>query len=139
MKNIEYRGYRIIFEKRYLDQQTGHAICLLAEGINSNFCTSPSIYNYPHPISLKQLIGWHYKTICQSIDEYLDNRFSELELWCIEEKAYLQDLQDQIDYHLDLAETKRGVVRIGHQNRAKEKLELFTNRLTIYEQKRKIK
>lgn len=61
----------------------------------------------------------------------------EVELWCVEEKARIEDKHDQVGSHLKLAKKSEGRLKMSHLHCADVLMNEINRRLPILNQKLK--
>lgn len=62
---------------------------------------------------------------------------TEVELWCIEEKARIEDKHDQVGSHLKLANKTEGKIKMSHLHCADVLMNDISRRLPILNKKLK--
>lgn len=158
-----YRGFKIKLNRSF---NGDHIISLSAKSLKATFHTDPIFYftdSYKKKLrgltrimmsnmdSFKVCYQKMIASITESIDYYLDkqiitcnatlyfesSRMTDLELWCIEEKACIQDKHDQIAYALESSKALTGRDKQLRLAVADDLLEECNKRLTILNEKMK--
>ena len=143
-----YRGFKIKIHRVF---SFGHVVALEAISLDVTFLTPPRQYftiseckefkgvekiMMSKRVEFRVLIESIFKILKRSIDSHLDG-MTDLELWCIEEKACIQDKHDQIAYALESSKALTGKDKQLRLAVADDLLDECNERLTVLNEKMK--